>query len=139
MIFLSTEVAAWICFCETQCIFYNSLQWIALLNTNDAISDETKRPGRVNSGLMKVSGTELFSQQQAFSSLFSPDRSSRGTGGNGWLFLLFLSVWWRGDQKVLKIRLASVRENATGRVACKPHSFVCIVVKCVSNAYGSKL
>lgn len=37
------------------------------LNTNDVISSETKRPGGMNSGLMKVSQTESWSQLQAFS------------------------------------------------------------------------
>lgn len=99
------------------------------LNTNDAISDENKRPGRMNSGLMKVSRTE------SLPSPFSPDRSSRGTGGNRFSAfspLPFSLVARR--QKGAKDKTSECererRLTATGRVACKPHSFVCIVVKC---------
>ncbi len=99
------------------------------LNTNDAISDENKRPGRMNSGLMKVSGTE------SLPSLFSPDRSSRGTGGNR--FSAFspppVSLVARRQKGAKDKTSECERERcltATGRLACKPHSFVCIVVKC---------
>ncbi len=79
------------------------------LNTNDAVSDETNRPGRMNSGLTKVSGTE------SLPSPFSPDRRSRNR---------FSASRQKGVKEKTSECEREHRLTATGRVACKHDSYV---------------